>query len=70
MLVRTNIVLDDDIVKEAQGLTSLKTKKDVVDLALRALVKNLKRKKLLKLRRKGLWEGNLEEMRRKRFDTN
>lgn len=64
MLVRTNIVLDDDIIREAQGLTSLKTKKDVVDLALRALVKNLKRKKLLKLRRKGLWEGNLEEMRR------
>jgi Arc/MetJ family transcription regulator len=69
MLVRTNIVLDDDIVREAQGLTSLKTKRDVVDLALRALVKNLKRKKLLKLRRKGLWEGNLEGMRRKRFDT-
>lgn len=69
MLIRTNIVLDDEIIKEAKGLTSLKTKKDVVDLALRELVKRLKRKKLLTIRRKGLWEGNLREMRRKRFDT-
>jgi len=70
MLTRTNIVLDDEIIKEAKGLTSLKTKKEVVDLALRELVKHLKRKKLLTIRRKGLWEGNLKEMRRKRFDTN
>lgn len=69
MLIRTNIVLDDEIIKEAKGLTSLKTKKDVIDLALRELVKHLKRKKLLAIRRKGLWEGNLREMRRKRFDT-
>lgn len=69
MLIRTNIVLDDEVIQEAKSLTSLKTKKDVIDLALRELVKNLKKKKLLTLRRRGLWEGNLEEMRRKRFDT-
>lgn len=67
--MRTNIVLDDEIIREAKGLTSLKTKKDVVDLALRELIKTIKKKKLLSLRRKGLWEGNLGEMRRKRFDT-
>jgi len=70
MQIRTNIVLDDEIIKEAKGLTSLKTKKDIVDLALRELVKHLRRKKLLTIRHKGLWEGNLREMRRKRFDTN
>lgn len=70
MQIRTNIVLDDEIIKEAKGLTSLKTKKDIVDLALRELVKHLKRKKLLTIRHKRLWEGNLGEMRRKRFDTN
>ncbi len=70
MLIRTNIVLDDEIIREAKGLTSLKTKKDIVDLALRELVKHLKRKKLLTMKRKGLWEGNLREMRKKRFDTN
>lgn len=69
MLVRSNIVIDDEVIKEARGLTSLKTKRDIVDFALRSLVKNLKRKKLLTIRHKGLWEGNLKEMRRKRFDT-
>jgi len=32
------------------------------------LLRNLK-KKLLTIRRKGLWEGNLKEIRSKRFDT-
>jgi len=57
MLIKTNIVLDDEIIEEAKELTSLKTQRDVVDLALRELVKNLRKKKQLKLRRKGLWEG-------------
>ena len=69
MLIKTTIVLNDEIIEEAKELTSLKTKKDIIDLALRELVKNLRRKKQLKLRRKGLWEGNLKEMRRKRFNT-
>jgi Arc/MetJ family transcription regulator len=69
MLIKTNILLDDEIIEEAKELTSLKTKRDIIDLALRELVKNLRKKKQLKLRRKGLWEGNLREMRRKRFDT-
>jgi len=67
--MRTNIVLDDEIIKEAKRLTALKTKKDVVDFALRALINNLKKKNLLALRHKDLWEGNLRDMRRKRFDT-
>lgn len=69
MLIKTNIVLDDEIIEEAKELTSLKTKRDVIDLALRELVKNLRKKKQLKPRHKGLWEGNLKEMRRKRFNT-
>jgi len=69
MLIKTNIVLDDEIIEEAKELTSLKTKRDIIDLALKELVKNLRKKKQLKLRHKGLWEGNLREMRRKRFTT-
>lgn len=69
MLIKTNIVLDDEIIEEAKELTSLKTKRDIIDLALRELVKNLRKKKQLKLRHKGLWEGNLREMRRKRFNA-
>jgi Arc/MetJ family transcription regulator len=69
MGARTNIVLDEGLVEEVKSLTSLKTKKDVVDLALNELLKQLKRKKLLALRHKDLWEGDLAENRRRRLDT-
>jgi Arc/MetJ family transcription regulator len=69
MGVRTNIVLDDQIVNEVKQLTTLKTKKDVVDLALNELLKQLKRKKLISMRHPGLWKGNLAESRRRRSDT-
>ncbi len=69
MGTRTNIVLDEELVEEVKSLTSLKTKKEVVDLALHELLKQLKRKKLLAMRHKGLWEGDLATSRRQRFDA-
>ena len=69
MGVRTNIVLDDQLVNEVKQLTALKTKKDVVDLALNELLKQLRRKKLLSMRHPGLWKGNLAQIRRRRIDT-
>jgi Arc/MetJ family transcription regulator len=66
MGVRTNIVIDDELIGEVKALTTLKTKKAVVDLALQELLKQLKRKKLLALRHKGLWTGNLPASRRAR----
>lgn len=69
MGARTNIVLDEELVEEVKSITSLKTKKEVVDLALRELLKQLKRKKLLDMRRAGLWEGDLTTSREQRFDT-
>lgn len=69
MGVRTNIVLDEKLIQEAQKLTTLKTKKEVVDFALHELVRQFKRKKLIEMRRPGLWEGDLEEMRRKRVGS-
>ena len=69
MGVRTNIVLDDQLVNEVKQLTALKTKKDVVDLALNELLKQLRRKKLLSMRHPGLWKGNLTQSRRRRIDT-
>ncbi|WP_297212675.1 MULTISPECIES: type II toxin-antitoxin system VapB family antitoxin [Thermodesulfovibrio] len=64
---RTNIELDEQILKEAMELTKMKTKKDVVNFAISELVKKLKRKKILELEGKVQWEGNLEEMREGRF---
>ncbi len=66
MGVRTNIVIDEELIGEVKALTTLKTKKAVVDLALQELLKQLKRKKLLALRHKGLWTGNLSVSRRAR----
>ncbi len=66
--MRTNIVLDDQLVKEGLRLTKLKTKKDLVNLALRELIERRKRKRILKLEGKVEWEGSLDEMRRSRLD--
>jgi Arc/MetJ family transcription regulator len=47
--MRTNIVLDDDLVKEAAELTGIKTKRELVKKALEVLIKTHKRKNLLEL---------------------
>ncbi|HEC13674.1 MAG TPA: type II toxin-antitoxin system VapB family antitoxin [Acidiferrobacteraceae bacterium] len=47
--MRTNIVLDDNLVKEAFALTHVRTKKALVDLALRELIRAKKKKNLLEL---------------------
>jgi Arc/MetJ family transcription regulator len=70
MTTRTNIILDDDIVEEAKELTSFKTKREVIDFALRELIKQLRRKKLLTMRHKGMWQGDLSKWRKRRFDIN
>jgi Arc/MetJ family transcription regulator len=70
MTTRTNIILDDDIVEEAKELTSFKTKREVIDFALRELIKQLRRKKLLAVRHKGMWQGDLSKWRKRRVDIN
>ena len=47
--MRTNIVLDDELVEEAARLTGITTKKDLVHEALRVLIATRKRKRLLDL---------------------
>lgn len=47
--MRTNIVLDDDLVDEAMELSGASTKKEVVQLALEELVKRMRRKDLTEL---------------------
>ena len=52
MCMRTNIVLDDELIAEAARLTGIKTKKALVQEALRTLIKVRKRRNLLDLRGK------------------
>lgn len=61
--MRTNIVLDDDLVREAQKLTALPSKKAVVDEALRTLIRLKKQETILSLRGKIRWEGDLNSSR-------
>ena len=60
--MRTNIVVDDDLMAEAMKLSDIKTKKGVVDQALNLLVQVKKQEKIRSLRGKLHWEDNLEEM--------
>ena len=50
--MRTNIVLDDELVAEAMRLTGIGTKRALVQEALRTLIETRKRKSLLDLKGK------------------
>ena len=63
---KTNVLLDEELVDAAKELTGVRFTKDVVDLALRRLVRNLRRRRILRLAGKVNWEGDLSAMRRGR----
>ena len=61
--MRTNIDIDDKLMKDAMKISKVKSKKDLVNHALEELIRLNKRKKMLALFGKIKWEGNLDEMR-------
>lgn len=63
---KTNVLLDEELVETAKELTGTRFTKDVVDLALRRLVRNVRRRRILQLAGKVKWEGDLAMMRRGR----
>jgi Arc/MetJ family transcription regulator len=66
MCMRTNIEIDDEVMREAQRLTGVRTKRETVDLALRELVARHRRLGILELRGRVHWEGDLGASRRGR----
>ena len=64
--MRTNIVIDDDLMEEVLKVTGLETKKDAVELGLRTLVRLKKQEKIRRFRGKLSWEGDLAENRKTR----
>jgi Arc/MetJ family transcription regulator len=68
--MRTNIVLDDDLVELARQLTGIKTKKELIHEALRTLIRLRQQSEARSLRGKLHWEGDLEEMRTSRIPEN
>lgn len=60
---RTNIVIDDDLMKEALRATGLQTKREVVELGLRTLIRLGRQQGIRSLRGKLTWHGDLDAMR-------
>ncbi len=65
-MARTNINLDDRLVRQGLRTFKCKSKRELVHLALTELLKEAKRKEILKLRGQVRWEADLEELRRSR----
>lgn len=67
--MRTNLTIDRKLLDEALATLGLKTYSAVVELALVEILKKKKTEKILKFQGSGIWEGNLEQMRKTRFDN-
>ena len=61
--MRTNIVIDDKLMRDALRATGVKTKREAVELALRTLLRLQKQSELRRLRGKLDWQGDLNSMR-------
>jgi len=62
--MRTNIVIDDNLMRDILKVTGLKTKREAVDLGLRTLLNLRQQQEVRKYRGKLVWEGDLDEMRK------
>jgi Arc/MetJ family transcription regulator len=65
-MARTNIDLDDRLVKEGMKRLKCRSKRELVDLALRSLVRKESIKDILTLQGKIRWEGDLKMWRQSR----
>ena len=62
-VMRTNIDINDELLQKAMEVSHLKTKKAIVELALKEYVDRQARLDLLSLFGKVEWVGDLEQMR-------
>lgn len=61
--MRTNIVIDDKLMRETLRATGLKTKREAVETALRTLLRLSKQDEIRRFRGRLKWQGDLEAMR-------
>jgi len=64
--MRTNIEIDDDLMREAMRATGERTKRAVVERGLRLLVQTRGQSRIRRLRGRVIWRGDLGESRRAR----
>jgi Arc/MetJ family transcription regulator len=58
--MRTNIVIDDELLQEAFKYTNVTTKKEIINLALKEFVENAKKLSLLDLKGKISFDENYD----------
>lgn len=61
--MRTNIVIDDDLMKRVMKATGIRTKREAVEMGLKALLKLKQQESIRDFRGKLDWEGDLDDMR-------
>ncbi len=61
--MRTNIVIDDELMASALKMTGVRTKREAVELGLKALISLKEQEQIRKFRGKLQWRGELDEMR-------
>lgn len=62
-MMRTNIVIRDDLMQKAMELAQCTTKKQVVEEALETFIQKKQQERIRTLRGKLKWEGDLDAMR-------
>ena len=65
--MRTNIVIDDRLMRAAMRASGTKTKRETVEHGLKLLVALKRQERIRRFRGKLRWEGDLDELRRDRF---
>ena len=65
---RTNVVLDDNLIQKCFKATGIKTRRRLLDYALRELLRHNDQKNLLKLKGNIKWEGDLNNWRKGRLE--
>ena len=61
--MRTNIVIDDKLMKDTLRMTGIKTKREVVEQGLRTLLRLCRQEDIRRVRGKLNWQGDLDAMR-------
>jgi Arc/MetJ family transcription regulator len=61
--MRTNVVIDDKLMRDTLRATGLKTKREAVELGLRTLLRLRQQEEIRRFRGKLDWQGDLDGMR-------
>lgn len=61
--MRTNIVIDDELMAQVMKATGIRTKREAVEMGLKVLLRLKKQESIRKYRGKLDWQGDLDDMR-------